>query len=351
MKKIIFYILVILTIVLTLIYSESVIRYTREAVNMCMEVIIPTLFPFFVCSGLLIWSGFGSVLARAAAPVMRPLFNVAPSGAAAFVLGIVSGFPLGAVTAADLYRCGSLSKSEAERLLAFCNNSGPLFIIGTIGSAVYGRPIYGAVLYAIHILSSIFVGMIFSQYGKERHNSPPLRLVTNEMPLSEVFTTALKNASKSILTVCFSIIFFSSLSRMMLDLLPLPPLLYALASGIFEFSTGTLNISTLGIGIYEKLVLTSFIVGFSGLCVHIQVMAATAGAGLDLKPYILGKLLHGGIAAGLTSAAIRLFPLTHGAFAETDNVMSAAFAVIPLMLAAAAVCIMLTSALRFVRGR
>ncbi|MBR0365686.1 MAG: sporulation protein, partial [Clostridia bacterium] len=191
MKKNVFYMLVILTIVLTLIYSESVIRYTREAVGMCMEVIIPTLFPFFVCSGLLIWSGFGSVLARAAATVMRPLFNVAPSGAAAFVLGVVSGFPLGATTTADLYRCGSLSRSEAERLLAFCNNSGPLFIIGTIGSAVYGRPIYGAVLYVIHIISSIFVGMIFSQYKKERHNSPPLRLVTNEMPLSEVFTTAL----------------------------------------------------------------------------------------------------------------------------------------------------------------
>ena len=137
----------------------------------------------------------------------------------------------------------------------------------------------------------------------------------------------------------------------MLDLLPLPSLLYALVSGIFEFSTGTLNVSALDIGIYEKLVLTSFIVGFSGLCVHILVMAATAGAGLDLKPYILGKLLHGGIAAVLTAAVIRLFPLTYGAFAGTGNVMYTAFAVIPLILAAAAVCVMLISALRFVRDR
>ena len=68
---------------------------------------------------------------------MRPLFNVAPAGATAFVLGIISGFPLGAICAKDLYKAGNLSKPEAERLLTFCNNSGPLFIIGTVGAAIY----------------------------------------------------------------------------------------------------------------------------------------------------------------------------------------------------------------------
>lgn len=346
MKKRLFYIFVLLLIALSLIYSDAVIRYARDAIDMCMEIIIPTLFPFFVCSGLLIYSGFGSALARAAAPIMRPVFNVAPSGAAALVLGFISGFPLGAMTAADLYRCGSISKSEAERLMAFCNNSGPLFVIGTVGTAIYGRPAYGVALYVVHIVSSIFVGMVFSQYGREHHNSPPMRLITNDMPLAEVFTTALSNASKSILTVCFSIIFFSTLSRAMLDLLPVPPLLHALISGIFEFSTGVLNISALDYGLYIKLVLTSLVIGFSGLCVHVQVMAVTAGAGLDLKPYILGKLLHGGIAAGLTAALLRLYPAAFSVFSSNTAPLISAFAVIPLLLASAAVLLMLATALR-----
>lgn len=346
MKKRLFYIFVLLLIALSLAYPDNVIRYARDATDMCMEIIIPTLFPFFVCSGLLIYSGFGSALARAAAPIMRPLFNVAPPGAAAFVLGIISGFPLGAMTAADLYRCGSISKSEAERLMAFCNNSGPLFVIGTVGTAIYGKPVYGVILYAIHIISSIFVGMVFSQYGRDKHNSPPMRLITNYMPLTEVFTTALSNASKSILTVCFSIIFFSTLSRAALDLMPLPPLLYALISGISEFSTGVLNISVLDNSLYLKLVMTSLIVGFSGLCVHIQVMAVTAGAGLDLKPYILGKLLHGGIAAGLTAALLRLYPAAFAAFSRDASPLPTAFAVIPLLLASAAVVLMLAAAVK-----
>lgn len=343
MKQRIFYIAVLAITVLSLIYSERVIIYVRESLTICADIIIPTLFPFFVLSGLLIYSGFGSALAKAAQGFMRPLFNVPPAGAAAFALGIISGFPLGAVTAAELYRCGSLSKSEAERLLAFSNNSGPLFIIGSVGAAIYGRPALGVALYIIHIISSIFVGMIFSQYGKSKHDSPPMRLLTNEMPISEAVAAALKNAAKNIITVCFSIIFFAAVSRMMLDLAPFPPAVHAILSGICEFSTGVINISSLNLGLYEKLVLTSFIIGFSGLCVHIQVMAVTCGAGLSLKPYIFGKLLHGAIAGAITAALLKLLPRTVAVFSGCSSPISASCAVIPLMLAAEVVVIMLIS--------
>lgn len=336
MKKTIFYAAIILTVIFILCYAGSVIHYTKAAMEMCYEIIIPTLFPFFVCSGLLIYSGFGSVLAKAASGFMRPLFNVAPSGAAAFVLGIISGFPLGAVTAAQLYECGSLSKSEAERLLAFCNNSGPLFIIGSVGTAIYGKPLYGVMLYIIHIAASLLTGIAFRFYGRNRHNSPPMRLDTNEMPLTTVFATALTNAAKNIITVCFSIIFFSAICRAALDTLPVSPALYAIISGICEFSTGTLRVSLLDYGIYEKLIITAFILGFSGICVHIQVMAATVGSGLSLMPYILGKCLHGTIAAALTAAALLFMPISTPVFSGCRYILSASCAVIPLLIAASA---------------
>lgn len=336
MKKTIFYTAVILTVIFMLCFAGSVIHYTKAAMEMCYEIIIPTLFPFFVCSGLLIYSGFGSVLAKAASGFMRPAFNVAPSGAAAFVLGIISGFPLGAVTAVQLYECGSLSKSEAERLLAFCNNSGPLFIIGSVGTAIYSKPIYGIALYAIHIVSSLLTGIAFRFYGKNRHNSPPMRLDTNEMPLTTVFATALTNAAKNIITVCFAIIFFSAICRAVLDLTPLSPVLYAIASGICEFSTGTLNVSMLDLGVYEKLVLTAFILGFSGISVHVQVMAAAAGSGLSLTPYILGKCLQGIISAALAAAVLLLLPISAPAFSGGCPTLSASFAIIPLLIAASA---------------
>lgn len=300
MKKL-FYLAVSALTVLILFRAEYVMEHIKEMLSMCFEIIIPSLFPFFVCSGLLIYSGFSAVIAKYAQHIMRPLFNVAPSGAAAFVLGIISGFPTGAVCVRDLYKCGNLSKSEAERLLAFCNNSGPLFIIGSIGTAIYSKPIYGVMLYIIHIAASVAVGIVFRNYGNNHHNSPPTRVNTTEIPIPQVISMSIENASKNILTVCFSVVFFAAAAQTVLELIPMPTALNSALSGLFEFSSGVVKISTLDKPMFEKLVLTSFIMGFSGLCVCLQVMAVTADIGLNLIPYVLGKCLHGTIAAALTA--------------------------------------------------
>lgn len=351
LKRSIFYIAASAAVILLLARAEDVIRYSRDAMNICYELIIPTLFPFFVCSSLLVYSGFGSLLARMCGGIMRPLFNVAPSGAAAFVLGIISGYPLGALTAAQLYRCSALSKAEAERLLSFCSCSGPLFIIGSIGVSLYGKPAYGAALYAIHVAASVIVGIVFRRYGKEHHNSPPMELKTEELPLTEVFAKSLRSSVESIITVCFSIIFFSALSRTLLSLAPLPPLLDAAASGLCEFSTGVLKVSMLDKSLYEKLILTSLIVGFSGIGVHLQVMAVTAGSGLSLKPYILGKLLHGIFAAALTAAVFAVLRPAASVFSPAAAPFSGSCAASALMLGAGIAAAALPTCLLLIKKR
>lgn len=60
-------------------------------------------------------------------------------GAYAFIMGIISGYPVGAKIVTEFRKNGDCSKAEAERLLAFTNNSGPLFIIGTIGVSMFGN--------------------------------------------------------------------------------------------------------------------------------------------------------------------------------------------------------------------
>ena len=331
MKKNIFYVFVLCIIALLLIRAESVMLYTRKTLVMCYEIIIPSLFPFFVCSSMLIYSGFASVVAEYSKKIMRPLFNVASSGAAAFVLGIISGFPLGAVCTKDLYKSGNLSKIEAERLLAFCNNSGPLFIIGSIGTAIYLKPSYGVMLYVIHIISSVIVGIIFRNYGRSYHNSPLTHVNTNDISISKAISMSIDNAARNILTVCFSIIFFSSIAQALLDLLPLSPVVRAIVSGACEFSTGVLRISALDTDIMSKLVMTSFVVGFSGLSVHLQVMSVTADAGLSLKPYILGKFLHGIIASAITLGIVSLSK-TDCVFSQNARPMSVSFLATTLFL-------------------
>ena len=84
---------------------------------------------------------------------MRPLFCVPGEGAFAFIMGIISGYPTGAKIVIDFRKQGICTKAEAERLLAFTNNSGPLFIVGTIGISLFANTTTGFLLLITHILA------------------------------------------------------------------------------------------------------------------------------------------------------------------------------------------------------
>ena len=311
------YALTVFLCVLLIFNPQKSMLYAREGLLLCSEIIVPSLFPFFVCSGLLVYSGFCEKMAHFAAPVMKPLFNINPTGAAAFVLGIVSGYPQGAVTAGQLYGGGYLSKSEAERLLAFCNNSGPLFILGTVGAAMYKSPKTGILLYAAHILGAITVGIIFRFYKRDSYNAPVSGINTERKNISQIFSTAITDSLRSILTVCGAVLFCSVISKLVLDLFGLDGITGAAAASMMEFVSGLGKISRLDINECEKLLMSSAVCAFAGLSVHLQVMGVISDKNLSLKPYFAGKALHAVFACIYTFIAIKLFPVTKTVFSAS----------------------------------
>jgi len=318
----------VLTVIITafmIFFPEKSILYSKQALGICYEIIIPSLFPFFVCSGILVYSGFAKTLSTLFRPVMKPLFNVSENGASAFVLGIISGYPLGAVTACQLYEGAYLSKSEAERLLAFCNNSGPLFILGAVGTAMFKNPKIGIILYISHIISAVLVGILAGFYQKDKFCAPKSRITNVDGSPSEIFSKVLANSINSILTVCGAIIFFFTVSGIVIGIMPFSPPLNAFFSALLEFTGGIKRISLLPLSLNLRVIISSFCVGFAGLCVHIQVMAVTARYGLSLKPYIFGKFLHGIFSAVLTYFFLRLFPQTVSVFKMRGAALSGGF--------------------------
>lgn len=320
-----YYIFIMITM-LILFNPQSSLIYARRGMELCCDILAPSLFPFFVCSGLLIYSGFCEVLSKIFRPVMRPLFNVGGAGAAAFILGIISGYPLGASTACSLYDSGYLSKSECERLLAFCNNSGPLFILGSIGTAIYHSPKIGILLYIAHIFAALSVGLIFRFYKKNDTSAASIPIYTKDGSYGEIFQKALAGSINSILTVCGAVIFSSVIASIMADILPLDGFFKTIFLSLCELTTGIKSIHALNATIWLKLVLSAAAAGFAGFCVHLQVMGVAAGRGISLLPYILGKALHALLSAVYMAVLLRLFPLTATVFTHGDILAGAFFA-------------------------
>ena len=296
----------------------------KDGLTLCFNVIVPSLFPFFVLSSLVVDLGLAAYLGRAMEGLMRPLFRVSGSCAAAVALGFIGGYPVGARTALQLYEQGLCSKTEAERLLSFCNNSGPAFILGVVGAGIFGDSRVGLLLYLTHALASLLVGLLFRFYGGwERKHMPnvrpkPIQTVT----LPAAFTGAVSRSLQSTLNICAFVVFFAVVLRLLsaygvlsalAGLLSLAGLeaewAKRLVAGLLELSSGVASLQG-GAGLTGRVSMAAFMLGWAGLSVHCQVLSFLVDSGLSARVYLAGKLCHGLIAAGLTYALTRLFPLS-----------------------------------------
>ena len=308
-------------------WPQEAMEAAREGLRLCYNVILPSLFPFFVLSALVVDLGLAGYIGRALEGLMRPLFRVPGACASAFVLGFVGGYPVGARTALSLYQKGMCTKTEAERLLALCNNSGPAFSLGVVGAGVFASSRVGVLLYLAHAAASVCVGLLFRFYrGEEGRREGRAAPTFQAERFTTAFTGAIKNSFLSTLNICAFVVFFTVVIKLLFLSGVLPglagvlgtlfsPLGFStrwaerLLTGLIELTSGVWTLTGAGT-MSGRLSMAAFLLGWAGLSVHCQVLSFLGGSGLSVKTYIGGKLLHGGLSALFTAALLRVFPLS-----------------------------------------
>lgn len=289
--------------------SGEVAASCRYALSLCCELIIPSLFPFFIVSVLLNRLGLPRLLGRVTAPASRLLFGVSGAGGTAFIMGLCGGYPLGAAYTAEMYESGCVGREEAERLLGFCNNSGPAFIIGAIGVGVFHSSAAGIYLYVIHIAAAAVCGMVMR--ADLKNDTVPVPEAAG-MKFSLALTGAIKQAVVSILNVCgfvccFTVLvglldadgFFSLLTGRFSELSGAElHWMRGLLTGFLELGSGVGEMRGLSLSPIN-LALAAFLVGWGGISVHFQTMAQIADSGLEGSLHFPGRLICGSTAAVL----------------------------------------------------
>ena len=205
-----------------LIFSKTNLPAIKSGLSLWANSVIPSLFPFFVATELLMHTNLFYKLGNYFNIFMKPLFNIRGEGALAFIMGIVSGYPVGAKIASNFRKNNICTKNECERLLSFTNNSGPLFIIGTVGILMYRNTIIGILLFITHILSSLSVGFLFRFWKKneiiseknvykQKSNNPQLS-APQISDLGKILTESISSSVHSILIIgrfcCYIFIYY-----------------------------------------------------------------------------------------------------------------------------------------------
>jgi len=333
-KLLVVYCLSVLLLVCIMFHTEPAIAAAKEALLVCGQTVIPSLFPFFVLSSFMIGTGFVSGLGKLLSPLAKHIFRVSGSGAVVFVVGILCGYPTGAKMVAELYEQNLITKNEANRLLPFCNNSGPLFVIGAVGLGMLGSKRLGYLLYIVHILSAVLVGIFFSFFSKKEQIIQPNTI--SAVRLGRAFSDAVCRGTKTMLEVCGFLVFFSVLR---VFFIPIISKFFGatdfglMFSAMTEVTLGAYDICSSGLSESYMMVALSGVVGFGGLCVMLQVMGVVSQVGLGMKTYVCGKLLQMALSIGIMSFVVRKWEIEQ-VFWNLSSVPQRYLAVSPFLLIA-----------------
>ena len=279
---------------LLLICSAEAQQAVRDAMALCAQSVVPSLFPFFVLSSLFIDLGCAEILGQSLSPIMHRLFGISGAGGTAFLLGIIGGYPVGGRTVGELYRSGQCEREECERLLAFCNNAGPSFILGIAGLGCFGSVRIGVWLYLIHVSAAIIVGLLcrHRQYGEQA------MIKTGRIRWVDALIKAVRDGAVSMLYICSFVVFFLVLLRLFSRFTGME---HGAVLGIIEMTNGILHLESSR----QDFVWAAGLLGWSGLSIHCQTMAVLRDSGLSMKHYFIGKVLQAVISMALAWAVSR----------------------------------------------
>ena len=260
--------------------SKTAVAGVRAGLELCLQTLIPSLFPFFVLSALVT----GSLTGISITP-MRWLCRICrmPLGSESLlIVGILGGYPVGAGNIAAMYHNGNLSLKDAQRLAVFCNNAGPSFLFGILG-AIFPHMGWVWALWCIQITASILTGMCLS-------GGTTCEIVRSNSK-SVSIPDAVSRAVRSMALVCGWIILFrlilTFLNRWFLWLLT--DAVRVLMTGILELSNGCLDLSDVT-HVEYRFVLAGIMLSLGGISVWMQTQAVFPA--MSLPYYIKGRILH-----------------------------------------------------------
>lgn len=247
--------------------------------------VAPALFPFFFFTRILTSVGTAQILGDALKKPIAKLYNCPSVGGYVFFMSAISGYPVGSRLLSDLYSAGIIDRRQAKAISAFTSTSGPLFIVGTVGTVMFGSASFGYLLMAVHFAGALINGFIYRI--SKKHSKEYGELVRTPPDFDDLLGKSMTSALTSLFIVGGYIAVFSMIADVLTDIGLIDALAAPLASlfkavgwkpemaqgtvlGLVEITRGCLSIAKSGAQIKTALPVVAGLLSFGGISVSLQ---------------------------------------------------------------------------------
>ena len=295
----------VLSVIFTLFFSVFLIIYpdnAKSAVSngliLCGNVIIPSLFPFTFCS-LYILNSKVNLNFPALNRITKKLFSLSGIEFSVFLLSLIGGYPTGAKLINETYRQKKISCKKANFMLCYCVNSGPAFLIMTVGFMILSSKKLGYILFVSHIFSSFLIAMFLKRFIAKENCE--VDVFKSETSISKAIISSVNDAAATVLSICSYVILFSVINSFLGIVLK--------KNAFFNFITYILEV-TLSVTKTKNIYLIAFLCGLGGISIWFQIMAQAKDFKKNIPLFITFRFVHAILSALLTFAAIKIFKVT-----------------------------------------
>jgi len=307
MKKysnLIIIVLSFITLILVLLNKSLISKTVITSFYIWFNTLVPSMFPMFILSDILINYNFTEYIPKKITKFISKLFNISTPATLIIILSMITGFPTNAINIKNAYDNKTLTKEEAEHLLLFNHFANPLFVLETVGVFYLNNNKYGIIILISHILSNIIIGIIF----RNKNHNPNDNYISKQNK-SQSFSTVLSNSINktisSLLMISGTICLFLILSTLITNIFNLNNYTSVLIQGILEMTSGIASLTSLNTSNTIKVVLSSMIISFGGLSIHLQVYSSLDEK-IKYKNYLIGRIYQT-IISGTLSFTIMQF--------------------------------------------
>lgn len=261
------------------------------SLNIWITSILPSLFPFFVLSDILNSYNIINYIPKQIKQIFKRLFNISDNALFIFFISILSGFPSNARNIKNLYKENKLSKEESEHLLFFTHFSNPMFILGTLVIIFLENQKLGLIILISHYLPNFIIAFLLKKYNNPTHNYN-INNSNNCNNFGIIFTKSIKSSIDSLLLICGTLTTFLIISTIIKNVFNLNSINSLLIKSILEITSGLKEMSTIITNNSTLVILSSAILSFGGLSVHMQVINELTETNINYKNFFFGRIFQ-----------------------------------------------------------
>lgn len=208
----------LLLIVEILLFPKEACSYAATGLSLWFDRMVPALFPFMVISSLIVRLDLAPGIVSLLHPVFKKMFRTNSYCEYVILMGFLCGYPMGAIIIKDLLSQKKITVEQADYLLSFCNNIGPVFFASLVLPIFEGRHTF-LLLFGMYGIPFVYGILMRNTFYKKISDASPckdflysaINPTGSEESFVQAFTSALNQAVSSILYLGACMIFFNML--------------------------------------------------------------------------------------------------------------------------------------------